>query len=150
MSMITVKNLLAQKAQREIRHVVATDSVLTVLELMKAHTIRSVVVLDDAGHLIGIASERDCALKVLLKDLKAADTKVSEIMTADVITVSEESTVDDCMHHMSTKSIRHLPVCKDGKVIGMVSVGDVVKELIRHQAELIGYLEGYIRGRVAG
>ncbi len=150
MSMITVKNLLAQKTQGEIRHVVATDSVLKVLELMKEHTIRSVVVLDDAGNLIGIASERDCALKVLLNDLKAADTQVSDIMTTDVITVSEKNTVDDCMHHMSTKSIRHLPVCKDNKVIGMVSVGDVVKELIRHQAELIGYLEGYIRGRVAG
>ena len=148
--MITVKDLLAQKTQRDICHVVVSDTVQKVLEMMREHTIRAVVVLDDAGHLIGIVSERDCALKVLLKGLRAVDTSVNDIMTADVITVSEEDSVDHCMHHMTTKSIRHLPVCKDGKVIGMVSVGDVVKELIRHQAELIGYLEGYIRGRVAG
>lgn len=148
--MITVKNLLAQKAKHEIFHVKPSDSVQKVLEMMGAHTIRSVVVLDEAEHLIGIVSERDCALKVLLKGRRALDTTVVDIMTTDVITVSEENTVDDCMHQMSTKSIRHLPVCKDNKVIGMVSVGDVVKELIRHQAELIGYLESYIRGRVAG
>ena len=139
--MITVKNLLAQKTQRAICHVVVTDTVQKVLETMRDQTIRSVVVLNDAGELIGIVSERDGALKVLLKGRLAIDTRVQEIMTADV---------DQCMHQMSTKNIRHLPVCKGGKVIGMVSVGDVVKELIRHQAELIGYLEGYIRGRVAG
>ena len=148
--MITVKDLLAQKTQRAIYHVVVSDTVQKVLEMMREHTIRSVVVLEDAGHLIGIVSERDCALKVLLKGLRAVDTIVNDIMTADVTTVAAEDSVDQCMHHMTTKSIRHLPVCKDGKVIGMVSVGDVVKELIRHQAELIGYLEGYIRGRVAG
>ena len=148
--MITVKNLLAQKTQRAICHVVVTDTVQKVLETMRDQTIRSVVVLNDAGELIGIVSERDCALKVLLKGRMAIDTRVQEIMTADVITVYEDDTVDQCMHQMSTKNIRHLPVCKGGKVIGMVSVGDVVKELIRHQAELIGYLEGYIRGRVAG
>lgn len=148
--MITVKNLLAQKARREILHAKPSDSVQKVLEMMRDQTIRSVVVLDEAERLIGIVSERDCALKVLLKGRRAMDTQVSEIMTSAVVTVSEEDTVDECMHHMSTKNIRHLPVCKDNKVIGMVSVGDLVKELIRHQAELIGYLEGYIRGRVAG
>jgi predicted transcriptional regulator len=127
--MITVKDLLAQKTQRAIYHVVVSDTVQKVLEMMREHTIRAVVVL---------------------KGLRAVDTVVNDIMTADVTTVSAEDSVDQCMHHMTTKSIRHLPVCKDGKVIGMVSVGDVVKELIRHQAELIGYLEGYIRGRVAG
>jgi signal-transduction protein with cAMP-binding, CBS, and nucleotidyltransferase domain len=72
----------------------------------------------------------------------AATTRdmVTASTTADVTTVSAEDSVDQCMHHMTTKSIRHLPVCKDGKVIGMVSVGEVVKELIRHQPELIGYV----------
>ena len=143
--MIKVKHLLAKKAQKSIRSVSPTDTVQLILEMMYAHTIRSVVVLDQ-GRLIGIVSERDCALKVLLKGLKSTETSALDIMTSEVITVSGENTVDECMLQMTSKNIRHLPVCKDGTVIGMVSVGDVVKEVICQQTEHITYLEGYIKG----
>lgn len=143
--MIKVKDLLVKKPQKSIRSVSSTDSVQTILEMMQAHTIRSVLVLDQ-DKLIGIVSERDCALKVLLKGLKASDTTALDIMTPEVVTVSGEDTVDHCMLQMTSKNIRHLPVSKDGKVIGMVSVGDVVKEVICEQTEHITYLEGYIKG----
>lgn len=143
--MIKVKDLLAKKAQRQIRSVSSTDSVQKILEMMHAHTIRSVLVLEQE-RLIGIVSERDCALKVLLKNLQASDTTAQDIMTRDVITVGGEDTIDECMRQMTSKNIRHLPVCKDQKVIGMVSVGDVVKEVISQQNEHITYLEGYIKG----
>lgn len=143
--MIKVKDLLNKKPQRLIFSVGTADTVQTVLEMMLANTIRSVVVLEN-DQLIGIVSERDCALKVLFRNRKASDTLAGDIMTRDVFTVTGEETVDDCMRTMTSKNIRHLPVCKDGKVTGMVSVGDVVKEVICQQTELITYLEGYIRG----
>lgn len=146
--MIKVKDLLAKKPQKSIRSVASTDSVQKILEMMHAHTIRSVVVLDHE-RLIGIVSERDCALKVLLKGLKASETTAQDIMTPDVYTVNGDDTVDHCMQQMTSKNIRHLPVCKDGKVVGMVSVGDVVKEVICQQTEHITYLEGYIKGHGA-
>ncbi len=143
--MIKVKDLLKKKPQKVVFSVAATDSVQTILEMMLANTIRSVVVLDQ-DQLIGIVSERDCALKVLFRNRKASETTAGEIMTRDVFTVTGEETIDACMLKMTSKNIRHLPVSNNGKVVGMVSVGDVVKEVICHQTELITYLEGYIRG----
>ncbi len=143
--MIKVRDLLKKKQQKVVFSVASTDSVQTILEMMLANTIRSVVVLEQE-RLIGIVSERDCALKVLFRNRKASETTAAEIMTRDVFTVTGEETIDACMLMMSSKNIRHLPVCSNGKVVGMVSVGDVVKEVICHQTELITYLEGYIRG----
>jgi len=143
--MIKVKDLLKKKPQKAVFFVASTDSVQTILEMMLANTIRSVVVLDQ-DQLIGIVSERDCALKVLFRNRTAAETTAADIMTRDVFTVTGDETIEACMLMMSAKNIRHLPVCNDGKVVGMVSVGDVVKEVICHQTELITYLEGYIRG----
>ena len=143
--MIKVKDLLKKKPQKVVFSVASTDSVQTILEMMLANTIRSVVVLDQ-DKLIGIVSERDCALKVLFRNRKASETTAGDIMTRDVFTVTGEETIDACMLKMTSKNIRHLPVSNNGKVVGMVSVGDVVKEVICHQTELITYLEGYIRG----
>ena len=143
--MIKVKDLLKKKPQKVVFSVASTDSVQTILEMMLANTIRSVVVLDQ-DKLIGIVSERDCALKVLFRNRKAAETTAAEIMTRDVFTVTGEETIDACMLMMTSRNVRHLPVSDNGKVVGMVSVGDVVKEVICHQTELITYLEGYIRG----
>jgi len=143
--MIKVKDLLKKKPQKVVFSVTSTDSVQTILEMMLANTIRSVVVLEQ-DQLIGIVSERDCALKVLFRNRKASETTAGEIMTRDVFTVTGDETIDACMLMMTSKNIRHLPVSNNGKVVGMVSVGDVVKEVICHQTELITYLEGYIRG----
>jgi CBS domain-containing protein len=143
--MIKVKDLLKKKPQKVVFSVTSTDSVQTILEMMLANTIRSVVVLDQ-DKLIGIVSERDCALKVLFRNRKASETTAGEIMTRDVFTVTGDETIDACMLMMTSRNVRHLPVSDNGKVVGMVSVGDVVKEVICHQTELITYLEGYIRG----
>jgi IMP dehydrogenase len=143
--MIKVKDLLKKKPQKVVFSVASTDSVQTILEMMLANTIRSVVVLDQ-DKLIGIVSERDCALKVLFRNRKASETTAGDIMTRDVFTVTGDETIDACMLMMTSRNIRHLPVSDNGKVVGMVSVGDVVKEVICHQTELITYLEGYIRG----
>lgn len=143
--MIKVKDLLKKKPQKVVFSVASTDSVQTILEMMLANTIRSVVVLDQ-DKLIGIVSERDCALKVLFRNRKASETTAGDIMTRDVFTVTGDETIDACMLMMTSRNVRHLPVSDNGKVVGMVSVGDVVKEVICHQTELITYLEGYIRG----
>lgn len=143
--MIKVKDLLKKKPQKVVFSVTSTDSVQTILEMMLANTIRSVVVLDQ-DKLIGIVSERDCALKVLFRNRKASETTAGDIMTRDVFTVTGDETIDACMLMMTSRNVRHLPVSDNGKVVGMVSVGDVVKEVICHQTELITYLEGYIRG----
>ena len=142
--MITVKDLLAQKTQRAIYHVVVSDTVQKVLEMMREHTIRAVVVLDDAGHLIGIVSERDCALKVLLKGLRAVDTVVNDIMTADVFTVSATTRTRDCMALMSAKKIRHLPVLDGDRVLGMISIRDLMDDIIADHESTIASLHSYI------
>ncbi len=142
--MAKVDEVLAQK-ETALYHVTPTDSVLTALQIMRERKIRPVVVLDEE-RLVGIVSERDCALKVLLPGLDATRTSVGEVMTRDVITVALSDPIERCMIEMTGRSIRHLPVVQDGRVIGMISVGDVVKEAMREQARHIGYLESYIKG----
>jgi len=142
--MAKVGDVLAQK-EDVLHHVAPKDTVLSALEIMRARRIRAVVVLDE-GRLVGIVAERDCALKVLLPGLEAARTTVEQVMTHDVVTVTPTTSLDRCMVEMTTRSIRHLPVVHGARVIGMISVGDVVKETMREQTRHIGYLESYIKG----
>ncbi|MFN9772979.1 MAG: CBS domain-containing protein [Burkholderiales bacterium] len=142
--MAKVGDVLAQK-EDALHYVAPTDTVLSALEIMSARRIRAVVVLDE-GRLVGIVAERDCALKVLLPGLEAARTTVEQVMTHDVVTVTPTTSLDRCMVEMTTRSIRHLPVVHGARVIGMISVGDVVKETMREQTRHIGYLESYIKG----
>ena len=142
--MSKVDEVLAQK-EPALHHVTPADTVLTALQIMRERKIRAVVVLDEE-RLVGSVSERDCALKVLLPGLDAKITSVAEVMTGDVITVAPSDPIERCMVEMTGRSIRHLPVMQDGRVIGMISVGDVVKEAMREQARHIGYLESYIKG----
>ena len=139
-----VGDVLAHK-EEALYHVAPKDTVLTALEMMRERKIRAVVVLDE-GRLVGIVAERDCALKVLLPGLDARHTTVEQVMTHDVVTVTPTTTLDRCMVEMTTRSIRHLPVMLGARVVGMISVGDVVKEMMREQARHIGYLESYIKG----
>lgn len=143
--MVSVLSMLEKKSRKAVLSLSPGDTVQAALEIMQAHTVRSVVVLE-GEKLVGIVSERDCALKVLQAGRDARQTRVSEIMTAGVVTVGASDSIDHCMHEMTSRNIRHLPVCSGQRVIGMVSIGDVVKELIRQQAEHIAYLETYIRG----
>jgi CBS domain-containing protein len=106
------------------------------------------LVIDD-GHLAGIVSQGDCAMKVLLPGLDAKVTLVSSVMTQNPIAVSPLDDLDHCMNIMATRHIRHLPV-KDGEqVVGVVSVGDIVNNVIEQQGHQIKYLETYIRGHGA-
>lgn len=98
------------------------------------------------GVVVGIISERDYARKIMLKGLSSVTTKVHEVMSSPVITVDTHKKVDECMNIMTDSHLRHLPVVEDGKLLGLLSIGDLVKEAIADQADLIKQLEQYIRG----
>jgi len=118
-------------------------SVLDALKLMADKEVGALVVLEDEG-LAGIFSERDYARKVILHGKSSKDTSVREIMTSKVVYVRPEQSVEECMALMTDKRIRHLPVLQDNRVIGVISIGDVVKEVISEQRFVIEQLEQYI------
>jgi len=146
--MITIRQLLATKSQ-DLYTVSAGDSVASALDLLARHRIGALMVME-GDRLDGIVSERDCALKVTLRGLAATEVCVGDIMTRSVITVLPSQPLEDCMQQMTERDIRHLPVVEGGRVVGMVSIGDVVKEVLRQQRYLIQQLESYIRGAYTG
>ena len=141
----TVNSILRHKGQ-QVWSVSPNESVLQAIRLMADKGIGALVVI--AGEsLVGIISERDYARKVVLQGKSSKDTPVSEIMTSPVVTVGPDHTVDDCMRIVTAKRIRHLPVLQDEKVVGVISIGDLVRRIISTQGETIQYLEEYIVGR---
>ena len=142
--MTTVKQCIDQK-NNTIFSVRSSDSVEVALLLMRDNRVRSVLVIDD-GVLVGIVSQGDCAIKVLLPNSNAKQTVVSKIMTAKPLTISLTNSLEECMAIMVHKHIRHLPVVEKNKVIGVISVGDIVKSIMEHQDNQIKFLETYIRG----
>ena len=142
--MTTVKQCLDQKTNT-IFSVRSSDYVEVALLLMRDNRVRSVLVIDD-GVLVGIVSQGDCAIKVLLPNNSAKQTVVSKIMTAKPLTVSLSNSLDECMAIMVHKHIRHLPVVENNKVLGVISIGDIVKSIIEVQGNQIKFLETYIRG----
>jgi CBS domain-containing protein len=140
--MSTVKNALAQKSG-ELIHVRSDDMVFKALTQMRDNRVRSVLVIDD-GVLVGIVSQGDCAIKVLLPGLDAKTTVISQVMTRNPITVKLGDQIDSCMALMSSKGFRHLPVLEAGKVVGVISIGDVVKDIIRDLKLNVNDLMGYI------
>jgi len=142
--MISINQLLESKS-RQLFIVTAEDTVSTALEMLAKEKIGAVMVMD-GPKLVGILSERDCAIKVALPGRSAKETKVSEIMTKTVITVDPSQPLESCMKQMNDGDIRHLPVVEGGQVTGMVSIGDVSKEMLKLQTQLISQLEAYIRG----
>jgi len=143
--MITVKRLLEKKG-REIWYIAPHAMVYEALSLMDEKNIGAVLVID-GGVLVGILSERDYARKIILKGKRSVDTLVWEIMTPDVIFVNPDQTLEECMALMTKKRIRHLPVLSNEQLIGVISIGDVVKELISEKEFVIEQLENYIAGR---
>ena len=119
-------------------------NVIEALKLMAKENIGAVMVLQ-GDNLVGILSERDYARKVVLEGKTSSSTKVSESMTTKVVTVEESQKVDDCMNIMTENHIRHLPVISGGKVLGLISIGDVLKQVMQQQKDLIEQLEAYIR-----
>lgn len=143
--MKSVAEILRSKPHALVYSVAPDDTVLDAMQLMAEKGIGALVVLEN-GRLAGIVSERDYARKVALLERSAFSAKVREIMTADVITVGPRHTTQQCMQLMTDRHLRHLPVLAEGELIGLLSIGDLVKQTIAEQASLIQQLEQYIRG----
>jgi len=142
--MSTVKQCIDQKP-KIIFSVPSSDPVENVLILMRDHRVRAILVIDD-NNLVGIVSQGDCAIKVLLPNNNPKEVSVSKIMTPNPLTVNLSNSLEECMAIMVHKHIRHLPVLEGKKVIGVISVGDIVKNIIELQGDLIKFLETYIKG----
>jgi CBS domain-containing protein len=143
--MLLVKHLLDRKGH-EIWSVDAAAPVLTAIRMMAERGVGALPVLSN-GQLTGMISERDYARKVILMGRASADTPVSQIMSSPVITVTPEDRVHRCMELMTQKRIRHLPVVDEGaRMVGMVSIGDLVRAVIEEQRETIEQLERFIAG----
>lgn len=143
--MTTVRDLLRVKGN-VVWSVPPDTTVFETLELMSDRNIGAVLVMEGAA-LIGIVSERDYARKVEMEGRSARDTTVREIMTRRVLTVQPDQTVADCMALMTEHRLRHLPVMQNDRLLGLISIGDVVKAIISEQEFVIGQLETYIMGR---
>lgn len=141
--MSTVKNALAQKSSGALVQVRSGDMVVEALRQMRDQRVRSVLVIDD-GVLVGIVTQGDCAIKVLLPGLDAKQTPVGQVMTGNPVTVRLDDRLDGCMAMMSERGFRHLPVLDAGTVVGVISVGDVVKNIIRDLELNVGELMGFI------
>lgn len=143
--MATVQSVLKTK-QPVFFSVPSNATVLDALKLMAEKEIGAVLVME-GEKVVGIFSERDYARRVILKGRYSHDTAVKEIMTRSVYYVGPNQTMEECMAQMTDKRIRHLPVVEKGNVIGVISIGDVVKTIISDQKELISGLENFIMGR---
>ena len=144
--MITVKDMLDQKGHKAWT-IDPEATVYEALELMAKKGIGALIVIDKNEEVAGILSERDYARKVVLMGRMSQETPVKDIMTKEVYGVHHGSTAEECMALMTDKHIRHLPVCKDGKLAGVISIGDVVKAIICDQKVKIENLENYIMGK---
>lgn len=140
-----VKDILASKGN-ETFTITPDTSVYQALELMVQKNVSALLVMEN-DKLAGIFTERDYARKVALKGKSSKDTLIGEIMTGNLITVSPDSTIDECMELMTGKYIRHLPVVDNDKLTGIISIGDVVRRIIQEQKSLIGHMEQYIAGQ---
>jgi CBS domain-containing protein len=145
--MPTVKQVITQK-NNTIFSVCSSDPVEKVLTLMRDHRVRAILVIDE-DNLVGIVSQGDCAIKVLLAHLNPKEVTVSKIMTVNPLSVTLSNSLEECMAIMVHKHIRHLPVVEKNKVLGVISVGDLVKNIIEQQGSQIKFLETYIKGHGA-
>ena len=143
--MTTVADILKSKSIRTVHTVDGAAPALDAVRRMAEANVGALVVLDQ-GNVVGIVSERDCARKVILSARSAGETTVNEIMSAPVLIVRSDRSSEDCMALMTQNRLRHLPVMDDGQLIGMVSIGDLVKQVVTDQKFVIEQLEHYISG----
>jgi CBS domain-containing protein len=124
-----------------------TASVYDAIELMAEKEIGALPIVED-GRLVGIVSERDYARKVFLKGKASRETSVTEIMSSPVFSVTSSQTVEECMHIVTEQRFRHLPVVDDGRIVGIISIGDLVNWVITEQKQTIHHLEAFIAGNM--
>lgn len=139
-----ISSLLGKKGH-QVWSLPAGASVYDAITLMAEKEIGALPVVED-GRLLGIVSERDYARKVFLKGRSSLETPVTEIMSSPVVSVTSSHTVEECMQMMTDKRIRHLPVTEGGKLVGIVSIGDLVNWVITAQRDTISHLEAFISG----
>ena len=142
--MKTLQQLLNSKKYKEVISITPNRPVFDALVIMAEYKIGALVVLD-GENLVGIFSERDYAREVILKGRSSKTTQIAEVMTHKVLIAGPNDTVEQGMSIMADRHIRHLPVVDNGRVIGMLSIGDLVKETLSYQQDLIKQLEGYIK-----
>jgi CBS domain-containing protein len=143
--MKNVRDILNSKGDAKVHNVGPDATVLEALKLMADKKVGALLVLEN-GKLLGIFSERDYARKIALMERSSRTTEVRQIMTADLICVGPSDSMESCMELMTEKHIRHLPVLEDNKLIGLISIGDLVKNIIEDQKAMILQLEKYVRG----
>lgn len=143
--MKTLQQLLDSKKHKEVISIPPHRPVFDALVILAEYEIGALVVLD-GDKLVGVFSERDYAREIVLQGKSSKTTHINEVMTANVITAKLSDTVEQAMSVMTEKRVRHLPVLEGGKVVGVLSIGDLVKETIEYQQRLIQQLESYITG----
>ena len=141
----TIASIVKSKGS-QIWSIEPEATIYDAIAMMAERSIGALLVVS-AGKLVGIVSERDYARKVMLQGRSSKDTQVQEIMTREVLTVTPDHTVDDCMRIITNHRIRHLPVVDQGELRGVISIGDLVRAIIAEQAETIDHLHAYIAGR---
>lgn len=146
--MKTAADILKAKPHAQIYSIWPTATVLEAITLMAEKGVGALVVME-GDRLVGIVSERDYARKVVLMERSSYNTEVSEIMSANVITVAPDTSNEACMQLMTEKRLRHLPVLEHERLVGLISIGDLVKDIISDQQSMIRQLESYIRGETA-
>jgi CBS domain-containing protein len=143
--MKTLQQILKEKQHQETISIASKNTVYDALELMAETHIGALVVME-SGKLVGIFSERDYAREVSLKGKSAETTMIKEVMSTNLISCQATDLVSTAMSIMTEKRVRHIPIMDNGSMIGILSIGDLVKATIEYQAELIKQLESYIRG----
>jgi len=139
-----VEDFIKLNENRQIWTISKDQSVMQALILMSEKNIGAIIIVDSNDFPIGIFSERDYARKIILKGKSSKDTLLDEVMTKELITVTKDYKIDQCMEIMTEKKIRHLPVLENKKIIGIISIGDVLKIMIKEQKELINHLQKFI------
>ena len=142
--MINIEDFLKLNKNRQIWTISKDQNVRQALILMSEKNIGAIIIVDSNDFPIGIFSERDYARKIILKGKSSKDTLLDEVMTKELITVTRDYKIDQCMEIMTEKKIRHLPILEDKKIVGIISIGDVLKIMIKEQKDLINHLQKFI------